>query len=156
MALRLSTGLRTELMGDGSGDSLKALLANGVMELRTGSQPATADLAETGTLLVRITESSGAFTGGVATNGLEFDAAVAGVLSKAAAETWSGLGLAIGVIGWFRYHGNAYTLGESATAVRFDGTVATAGSQLVLSSTSVVVDIPISITTFSITQPATP
>jgi hypothetical protein len=153
MALRLTTGLVTALMGDGSGDSLKALLRDGTMDIYSGSQPATADAAETGIKLVSITLDSGAFTGGVATNGLEFDAAVEGELSKAAAEIWSGLGLAVGTAGWFRFYDNAYTTGVSTTAVRFDGNVSTAGSQLVLSSTAIKVGLPISIPTFTLTLP---
>ncbi len=153
MATRLSTGLVTGLMGDGTGNSLKALLADGVMDLYTGSQPATGDAAETGTKLISITLDSGAFVGGAPTNGLEFDAAVAGVLSKAAAETWSGVGLAIGTANWFRFYDNAYTTGVSSAAVRFDGSVSTAGSQLVLSSTAIIVSLPVVVVTFALTQP---
>jgi len=153
MALRLSTGLVTELMGDGSGNSLKELLANGVMDIYSGSQPSTADAAESGIKLASITLASGDFTGGVATNGLEFDAAVDGELSKAAAEVWSGIGLAVGTAGWFRFYANDYTLGASTLTVRFDGNVSTAGSQLVLSATAVKVALPITIDTFTLTLP---
>jgi len=154
MTLRLSTGLVTELMGDGSGDnSLRELLKDGVLDIYSGSQPASADDAETGVKLASITESSGAFIGGAATNGLEFDAAADGELTKAAAETWSGLGLAIGTAGWFRFYNNAYTLGASTEAIRFDGNVSTASSQLVLSSTSIKVSLPITIDTFTLTLP---
>jgi hypothetical protein len=154
MALRLTTGLVTELMGDGTGDALKALLADGIMDIYSGSQPATADADEgSGTKLVSITLDSGDFTGGAPTNGLEFDAAVAGVLSKAAAETWSGIGLAVGTARWFRFYDNAYTTGVSTTAVRFDGNVSTTSSQLVLSSTAIQVSLPIAVTTFKLTLP---
>jgi len=153
MAVRLSTGLVTELMGDGTGNSFKALFIDSVMDIYSGNQPAAADAAESGTKLVSITLSAGAFVGGAPTNGLEFDAAVAGVLGKAAAETWSGIGLAIGTAGWFRFYDNAYTTGASTTAVRFDGNISTASSQLVLSSTAIKVSLPVSITTFALTQP---
>jgi len=154
MALRLSTGLVTELMGDGTDDnSLRELLKDGVLDIYSGSQPSNADATETGVKLVSITESSGAFVGGAPGNGLEFDAAVDGELSKAVAETWSGNGIAIGTAGWFRFYNNAYILGESTVAIRFDGNVSTAGSQLILSSTAIQVSLPITIDTFTLTQP---
>jgi hypothetical protein len=69
-------------------EAVRTAYANGVLAIYGGaSQPADADDAEAGTLLALITLSSGAFTGGVSTNGLNFDAASGGVLSKAAAET---------------------------------------------------------------------
>lgn len=59
MALRISTGLRNHLL---SGGSLKAALQGGRIEIYTGTQPASADDAATGTLLVTITDASGAHT----------------------------------------------------------------------------------------------
>ena len=154
MALRLSTGLRNNLLGDGTGNSFKALFLNGVLEIYSGNQPSDPDAIESGTKLVRITVDGGAFTPGAATNGLEFDAATAGAISKAAAEAWQGAGLAVGTAGWYRFYTNAYTTGASTTAIRFDGNVATAGSQLDLSSTAIKVSLPITIDTFKVTLPA--
>ena len=52
-----------------------------------------ADSAATGVPLLKITVGSGAFAHGTSTNGLNFNAAAAGVLSKTSA-VWSGVGLA--------------------------------------------------------------
>lgn len=60
MALKLSTGLVNKLMTTGS---FKSVLANCVIEIYSGSQPADADTAVSGTLLVTLTKSGGAFTG---------------------------------------------------------------------------------------------
>jgi len=59
MAVRLSTYARNFLLNFGS---LKQLLSGGEVRIFTGSQPAAADDAETGTLLVTLTASSGART----------------------------------------------------------------------------------------------
>ena len=75
--------------------AVKTAYANGVLAIYGGaSQPADANDTEAGTLLALVTVASGAFTPGVSTNGLNFDAPSSGVFSKAAAETWSGIGLA--------------------------------------------------------------
>ena len=59
-AVRLSTGLRTALLGGAGGTAgLKTLLEGGVLDIFTGSQPVSADYVETGTKLVRISSTSG-------------------------------------------------------------------------------------------------
>jgi hypothetical protein len=59
MTVRLSTQLRTNMAGS---TGFAASFANGVIEFYSGSQPATADAAVTGTLLGTATQSSGAYT----------------------------------------------------------------------------------------------
>jgi len=140
-----------------SGGSLKSIFKDGVMRIYTGTQPVGtngADLVESGNLVAVITESSGAFVAGAVANGLEFQDATAGVMSKLSTETWSGLGLGTYTAGWFRFYTNAYETGASETAIRFDGSVAASGAQLNLNSTSIVLDLPINILTFAITMPA--
>jgi len=151
MAWRLSMGLRNALL-DANG--LAEAMTDGVIEIYSGTQPADADSAETGTLLCVITESGGAFTGGVATNGLELDTPVDGVIDKEAAETWQGDNVATGTAGWFRYHANPFTKGASTTAVRVDGACATSGSQMNLSSTSLTSGITTTVDSVAITMPA--
>lgn len=152
MARKFSTGLRQAILGTAAlVDSFQVTMEDCIIDLRSGNQPANADLIEAGSQLVRITLASGAFVSGVATNGLEFDDAVAGVISKAAAETWSGVGLATGTIGHYRCYANTVVTGASTTAIRFDGAVATSGAELNLSSLSVVADTPVHISTFTVT-----
>jgi len=59
MALRFSTGMVQALM---QRRGLKEALHDGVIKVYSGSQPATADAAVTGTLLLTVTNASGAFT----------------------------------------------------------------------------------------------
>ena len=122
MAIRLSTGCANALAGNSStGDaSLRDIFQAGVIAVYTGTQPATADLAESGTLLGYITVASGDFTAGSSTNGLVWDSAVAGVCPKPSATEWSITPIADGTAGWARLYDNAKTTGASTTAKRID------------------------------------
>ena len=146
MALRLSTGTRTRLL---EGGSLKDILQGGVMDIFTGSQPASADYTESGTKLVRISSTSG--TG--ADDGLKFGTAAAGVLGLTT-PAWKGLVLTDGVAGWFRFYGTTGTSGTSATTWRVDGNVGVSGADLNLTHTSLTEKTTVTISTFNITQPA--
>ena len=90
----------TDIEGDNEG-SLRELFENGILHIYSGSQPADADSAETGTKLVEITIASGAFVPGSPGNGLEFEAPISGKIGKKASETWSGVGIVEGTAGWF-------------------------------------------------------
>lgn len=121
MAVRLSTGLANALAGGGAGDgSLKDILANAVAAVYTGSQPTSADAAETGTLLGYITVNGGAFTPGSPANGLNWDASVDGICAKPSAEEWAIIPIADGTAGYIRIYDNSRTTGLSTTAKRFD------------------------------------
>ena len=140
------------------GGSLRDIYKRGVLRIYTGTQPTTADLAATGTLLLTITLASGAFTGGAVTNGLEFGAASSGSISKASTQTWSGLAAATGTAGWFRLYGNAAdeasTPAISTTLPRLDGSIAISGAQLNMSSTTITSGATTTIDTFTVTLPA--
>ena len=148
--LRFSTGLRNGIL-DATG--IKEAMADGVLRLYSGAQPASADTAVAGTLLVEITVDGGAFVHGSPTNGLEFDAPVAGLLSKAAAENWLGSGLADGVAGWFRFCANPVDSGGASTVLaRIDGAVGRSSSDLNLSNTNIVTGVPSTVDVFNITM----
>lgn len=149
MAIRFSTGLRNKLLDTGS---FKSIFQDGIIYIYSGSQPASADNAVSGTLLAKVTQNAGAFTFGVATNGLEFEATAAdGQLEKAPAEVWQWLGEAAGTAGWFRLMGNALDdLGASTTLPRMDGTIGTFGADLNLSNVSIAISQTGTIDTFTI------
>ncbi len=72
MPFRMSEGLRDKLLttaADG-GKSLAELMSGGVIQVRTGSQPATANAVETGTLLFTVTLDPG---GDIQTSGALVD-----------------------------------------------------------------------------------
>ena len=137
MAWRLSEGLKNALLGT---SALKDILANGQIRIFTGSQPGTAEAAETGQLLCTITLASGAMVSGVATNGINLATPSGGAIAKAVTEVWSGQNAADGTAGWFRWYPNdfddqmgAATAGDK---IRLDGAISTSGAQLNLSSTT--------------------
>lgn len=151
MTMKFSTGLRTALVGTGGG--LSTIFANGIIEIYSGAQPASADAAVTGTLLGRVTLASGAFTPGTATNGLTWAAAANGVASKTG--VWSFNGIADGTAGWFRFKGNGVDAGAlSTTLPRMDGTIASSGGDLQIANISIVTGSPNTVDVFTVTFPA--
>jgi hypothetical protein len=137
-----------------NGGSWKSLLDNGIIHVYSGTQPASADDAETGTLLLKLTVASGAFVAGSPDNGLSLRQIISGVMVKDDGEVWSGVGLATGTAGWFRYYANDYVTGASNNAIRFDGTVGTSGAQLILTSTNIVLGATTTADSCKIIQPA--
>jgi hypothetical protein len=151
MAERISKALRDALLTE-----VQTLMADGVIRIYSGTQPANVETTESGDMLCEITLSDGAFTGGVATNGLEFDLGT-GELTIASGETWSGTAAASGTAGWFRFYDNDYDTGADGSEeyIRFDGRVATSGAELNLNTTSLVSGGPVTISSFSFTIPIT-
>lgn len=115
-------------------------LANGAspgqIKVYSGSQPATADDAATGTLLVTFTLNNPAFS-----------AAAAGVKNLIVAPALSAVAGATGTAGWARCQ-------DSTGANVFDGTVATTGGDFTINSTSITTGQTVNLTAGSITDPA--
>jgi hypothetical protein len=153
MALRVSTGFRDKLMtpaADG-GKSWGELLDGGIIHIYSGTQPADADTAESGDLLVKITKDGLALGSG---GGLSLGNATNGKISKPAADDWKGTAVADGTAGWFRFYDSNETTGTSTTAVRFDGRVATSGGELRVVTTTIADESNQVIANFSIEFPA--
>lgn len=134
MALTLTSAARTAMV-----DPLVDLLdvsGPGTIEIRSGTRPAGAGDAATGTLLATVTllnPAFGAASGGVAT--LNDPAAVAGV--------------AAGTASWFRAK-------NGAAATVFDGSVSVTGGggDLQLATTTISVGLSVDITGGTVTMPA--
>jgi hypothetical protein len=136
------------------GGSIKDVFKDGVLRIYSGAQPASPDAAISGTLLLEVSESSGAFVAGAFDNGLELGDAALGIIAKAAGETWQDAGLAAGTAGYFRLVANATDNGGADTALpRVDGSVGTSGADLNMSSTSISVGSTYTIDTFQLTLP---
>lgn len=136
------------------GGSWKDIFKDGLLRIYSGGQPTTADDGETGTQLLEITISSGLFAAEAPANGLNFGTSTAGVIGKSSTEIWSGVGMVNGTAGWFRFYDNNRVTGSSTTARRFDGSCATSGGQLNMSSTSIVAGATTTIDSFNVTLPA--
>ena len=125
------------LVAQATGGSLRDIFRNCVLRVFSGAQPASADSAETGTTLLEITLDGATFVGGAFDNGLNWGEPSGGIIAKASGETWQGIGLTNGTMGWFRLYANALATGSSTTACRIDGTVATSGGQITVATTTI-------------------
>lgn len=132
MAVRLSAALANALA-----DQIDSTLGNaGTIKIYTGSQPATADTAVSGTLLATFTLGSPGF--GAASSGT---ITLSGTpLTVAAAAT--------GTAGYFR-------MATSGGASVMDGSVGTSGAQINLNTTSITSGVNVTITSGTITMPTT-
>lgn len=150
MAEKFTTGFVNSLMEQFIQD-----FQNGVLVLYSGTQPASADDAETSEPLGVITNGGGAFTAGSPANGLNFEPTpVTGTASKAAGETWTGTALRDGTATWFRFYDNSYTTGASENAKRFDGRVSTgSGTELQLANVNMTKDGKVTINAFPVSLP---
>ena len=130
MAERLNDAARNR-QADSIGDDFN----NGTLKIYTGAQPA-AGAAASGTLLVTITLPADAMA-----------AAASGVAAKSG--TWSAVASDTGTAGWFRIE-------SSAGSRWYDGAVTATGGggEIELTSTSITSGQTVTITSFSVTQPA--
>jgi hypothetical protein len=105
-----------------------------------------------------ITATTGNMAGGVnGANGLKFDPAVGGVLSKQATQTWSGTNAATGSAGWFRQYGSVAdpkTVDSAGTTIRLDGAIATSGAEMNLNSTALTTGAVTTLANWSMLIPA--
>jgi hypothetical protein len=129
-------------------DGFKAIMTDAKMNIYTGSQPADADSASTGTLLVTISDTAGS-------DGFQWNDAAAGSIGKLTAQTWSGTAVAGGTAGWFRVFEEDDTPADATTTgARFDGAIAVSGAELNISNTSVESSSTQTISSGSFTLPA--
>ena len=121
------------------GGSLVDQFRNGIMVIRSATQPTSADDAETGSELIKITESSGDFVAGEAANGINFGQISEAVLHGASGEVMSGKASATAAAGHFRIYDNNFETGADTddTKRRIDGAIATSGSQMNMANTSI-------------------
>lgn len=149
MTIRASTGLANAMLGT---VGLQGALADGVLRIYSGAQPASADAAVTGTLLIEVTLNGGAFVHGSPTNGLNWDTPVSRTISKPGADTWRGNGIADGVCGWARYCANPLDDGSASTLLsRIDMSVGKTTGDLQLSNINAAVGAPITVDAATLT-----
>ncbi|MEU4224300.1 hypothetical protein AB0F17_08405 [Nonomuraea sp. NPDC026600] len=131
MAIRIATASR-----NAAADAIAALASGGSVEIRTGTQPATAQDTATGTLLATVTLATPAYSG-----------AATGVAALASTPR-TATGVADGTAGWCRVKG-------SGGATVFDGSVTTTGGggQLELATTTISTGLTINVTSGNLTMP---
>jgi hypothetical protein len=135
MAQKMSTGLCNALLGGSAG--LAELFDLGFVKLYSGAVPATADASIGAAVEQVVVGAPGPGTG------VTFDTpAVAGVLSKAAAETWEGTVGAGGLVTFYRLVQPGDTGVLSTTEVRIQGTIGMGGSDMNLGDTTLIAAAP--------------
>ena len=148
MALLYSTGYRMGSLGSAAsptGNPIQDLLASGEIKIYSGTAPATADAAVTGTLLAAINN------GGA---GTLFAEPSSNAIAIAGGETWSIAAVATGTASYFRYVIKATDDGLlSTTQVRIQGTVGTSGADMIIGNTAIVSGATQTIDTFTLTAP---
>lgn len=111
--IRYSPALFADMLG-----AVDTALTNGIINIYTGTQPASPQSPAAGTKIGIATKAAGAFTPGVSTNGLNFAAPVLNVMGKEPAEEWKFIAIADGDIGWGRFVGNAADNNSDSTTLR--------------------------------------
>jgi len=128
----------------------------GVFDVYSSPMPANADLAETGTKLLSMTVSAGAFTAGTSTNGIEWEFVSVGKVQIVSTDTIQGVGLATGTAYYGRLYDNGYITGLDSTNLqspRIQGRVATSGQDFDITHTAVTISVTNTLSSFNITQP---
>lgn len=137
MTIRLPIATRN-VVADAVADLIDAGSGPGIIRIYTGTQPASADLAPTGTLLATF-----------ALNDPAFGPSGTGTVNLIVTPAISTTGVAPGDAGWFR----ALT---SAGATVIDGSITTTGGggDLIMSTVTVSVGLALQLTAGTITTPA--
>lgn len=128
-------------------DGFIEIMRNSKCNVYTASQPATADAAATGTLLVTVSNASTA-------TGFTFEESASGVVAKSTSETWSGSIAETGTAAWARFYQDGDDPTQiSTTMARFDCTVGTSGTDIIVGSTTCTQGLVFTINAFSYTAP---
>lgn len=143
MAIKLSTGARTSLLGTSDFQGTFNLC---FIDVYSGSQPSSADAAPTGTKLMTYSVNHDDVTGGT------WAAASAGAINKNSSEVWQAVGSVAGSAGYFRMRLAADTGVLSTTEIRMDGSIASSGSDMNMTDTAVTVGAIYTLDSFPVTM----
>lgn len=95
-------------------------------------------------------------SGVTAVNGLKFGISAAGVVDKHATQVWTGVAVATGTAGWFRFVGSVADGGATdaaETEIRMDGAISTSGAQINMSNTTITAAATETVSSFPLTLP---
>lgn len=144
---KLSTDLRTQMLGDKGFKELMDGSELRIFAVAQGGAPASADAAETGTLLMKLS------AGGTGA-GLTFDTPVDGVISKTASEVWTTAAtLAAGICAYFRLVKTTDGGAASASEPRVQGFCGLVGTDMVLTQLNVAAGVPWTLNYFNVALP---
>lgn len=142
-----------------SSGSFAQVFKNSVIYGKTGTRPVTADLAETGIDVIKITRNGATFVAGSPENGLNAGEFSGTTLQRSLdpvtglPEVWRGIGLASNTLGYVVWYDNAVTTGASSSAIRMYGLAGTSGADVNLSTgLSIVTGVYSEVTSFNATM----
>ncbi len=127
MTIRFNTAQRNIMV-----EAIKGEIGGQTLSIYTGTQPATANDAATGTKLVDVTISG-------------FNSTASGSATLDTSTPSTGVAVAAGTAGWGRITG--------ATGV-IDGTVGTSGTDFTINSAAITSGATVTLTAMTVTQPA--
>lgn len=142
MTVRISTALRNA-MADAAAALIDGGAGAGHLRIYSGSQPAGPGTSPSGTLLVDI-----------ALNDPSFDAAASGVANLDVTPALSGTGVAAGTAGWARFLTSTEAAATGLGVVDGSVTASGGGGDVIITTTTISVGLTVSITSASITAPA--
>lgn len=146
MSLKLSTGLRNAMLDTAP---FRTAMGSCTLKIYSGAEPATADAALSGNTLL-----CEAFVGNDGSTALTFNAAAAsGVIEKETTEVWEGTNAASGTASFYRLELSGDSGALSTTDKRVQGSIATSGAELNLSSVALVLSATQTIDFYSIALP---
>lgn len=114
-------------------------------------------VASTVTTITKTDTNMGNVAGVNSINGLNFEFAAAGSITKRTGQTWSGVVANSGTAGYFRFESpltDSGVVDVTESQLRLDGSVAVSGGDLNLTSTVLTATATETITTFTPTEPA--
>lgn len=147
MTLKASTALRNKLLDT---NPFKTIFASCLLKIYDGPVPATADdaLDAANHLLVTISDNDTGTT-------LSWEsAAVSGAISKSTSQTWRGVSITSGTASFYRLVLLSGDTGSYSTTVpRLQGSIATSGADLNMTSTTINSSTSYPIDAFSVSLP---
>ena len=142
MAVRISTAARNAMVGQVS-TLIDGGSSAGRLRIYTGSQPAGPGTSPSGTLLLDI-----------ALNDPSFGSASSGTITAEQSPALSGTASGTGTAGWFRLLDSTEAAGTGLGVVDGSVTATGGGGDCQLSTTSLSTGLTVSVTSLTITQPA--
>lgn len=149
MTLQVSSGYKALILGP---HAFADIFEKGCIEVYSGSQPATADYAPTGTLLGRVTVNGAAWSIMNPAAGLSFEMNFV-YMVKPLSDVWQLSVFSSGTAGWFRLKSDIDTDEYSYEQPRIDGAAGTSATELVLQNAVLIAGTKVPFDQFLFTYP---
>jgi hypothetical protein len=137
-----ATGYYNTALKNSQLDSLAAELADGIIEIYSGSQAAVTAADPGVAACLKLTKNGGAWVQGSPTNGVNLGTASGGAITDDG-NTYEGLGLVLATATWARFYSND-------KSQWLQGTVGTSNAMITVTTTAITVGGPVALTGINI------